>query len=917
MNTRTIRWLVVLSALFLLSAFAVPPKTAFAQINEEGTFFERLKRDFAGLSTEEKIRAFGNLSAEEKMVLFSQLSERDKAFIFRNLSNTDKQMIYEGLTDADKLRIFNSLSDMDQQRLFRDLPEADKEKILTTMSQAEKEEWLRKYPELEMEEVVTKEVAPAPTRVEERPSGIEQIMSGQFPTEISRQLRQFGYDFFRKDVSTFTPVTNVPVGPDYVIGPGDSFTIYLWGKAEETYSVSVNRDGCIYVPRLGTLNVSGLTFSELKNHLTRKFKQYYPAFEMSITMGRLRTIQVFIVGEARNPGTYSVSSLSTIITALFAAGGPSKNGSLRDIRLLRNGDVVKHLDLYDFFIRGSKGDDVRLQSGDTLFIPVLGPVVGIAGLVKRPAIYEMKDAQTLGEMIDMAGGVLPIGYLQNVVVERVSGHDRRVIKSFNLDPSYARTNTNLKMRLSDGDVIKIYPIHKRLREVVYLEGHVKYPREYELRSGMRLRDIIRSYDDLLPEPYRPQAEIIRLIPPDLHPEIIDFNLGALLAGDESQNLALQDLDRIIVYDAWEKQEKPEVTIKGAVRNPGTYRLYKDMTIKDLIFQAGNFTDKAYQERGSLTRVVAKEEGTDILKMAFSPRNAMVGAPADNLVLEKDDVVYIRDIPQYSQALERKVVLEGELLFPGEYSFSEGERLSSVIERAGGLTQDAYPFGAVFLRESVRKVQEQQLRQYIDRLEDDILTLSAQTAETALDKDEAAILRETLTAKKQLLEKLRRSRATGRMVINLPEVLVLPTSDYNFELRAGDRLVVNQRPDSVNVLGEVYNPTALLHERGKTLGEYLDLVGGPTDDAEKGQIYVVKANGSVISKNQAGFFGVATWDTENYRWTTSSFDSVVLDPGDTVIVPKKVMKYPWLRLVKDITQITYQIAVSAGIVIAAF
>ena len=881
MNIRTIRWPVILFALLFASAFTVPPETALAQTNEEGTFFDRIKQNFAGLSMEEKIREFGNLTDKEKMDLFGKLNDKDKTFIFRNLSN------------------------------------ADKEKILSAMSQAEKEEWLRKYPEVEKEEVTEVELPMAPRRPEAGLSGIERIMSGQFPTDISRELRQFGYDFFRKDVSTFTPVDNVPVGPDYVIGPGDSFSIYLWGKAEETYNVSVNRDGCIHVPRLGTLNVSGLTFSELKSHLERKFKQYYPDFDMSITMGRLRTIQIFIVGEANSPGTYSVSSLSTIITALFAAGGPSKNGSLRDIRLYRNGDTVKRLDLYDFFIKGFKGDDVRLQSGDTLFIPVLGPVVGIAGLVKRPAIYEMKGPQTIGEMVEIAGGVLPIGYLQNVVVERVSGHDRRVIRSFNLDPSYDRTDENLKMPLSDGDVIKIYPIHKRVRQVVYLEGHVKYPREYELRPGMRLRDIVRSYDDLLPEPYRPQAEIIRFVPPDLHPEIIGFNLGALLAGDESQNLPLQDLDRIIVYDTWEKQEKPEVTIKGSVRNPGTYSLYKGMTIKDLIFQAGNLTDRAYQDRGTLTRVMVAKDGTDTVTLSFSPRNAMAGIAQDNLPLQKDDVVHIRGIPLYSQALERKAYLEGEFLFPGEYSFSEGERLSSLIERAGGLTSEAYPFGAVFQRESVRKVQDQQLKMYIDKLEEDVLTLSAQTAETALDKEEAAILRDTLASKKQLLEKLKGSRSTGRMVINLPEVLLLPTSDYNFELKPGDRLIVARRPDSVNILGEVYNPTALLYEKGRTIGDYLGMVGGATDNADEGQIYVVKADGSVMSKSQEGFFGFATWDNKNYRWSMSDFDSIVLDAGDTVIVPKKIMKYPWLRLVKDITQITYQIAVSAGVVIAAF
>ncbi|MBW1978923.1 MAG: SLBB domain-containing protein [Deltaproteobacteria bacterium] len=905
--------------LMLFSLFSLSPRGLLAQETGETSAFTRIKQQFSGLSTEEKVRKFGGLSPEEKTRLFNALTDREKVLIFQNLSTEDRQKIFSELSDDQKEELFKSIGTMDQEKLFKALSEVDKRKMLQTMSEAEQEEWLAKFPELEPEKVPPPIKPPAarPRPAAEAPSSIEKIMSGQFPTDISRNLKQFGYDFFNKQVSTFAPLTNVPVGPDYVIGPGDNFTIHLWGKAEETYNVSVNRDGCIYVPRVGTLNVSGLTFSELRRYLMRKFKEYYPAFEMSLTMGRLRTIQVFIVGEARTPGTYSLSSLSTIITALFEAGGPTKNGSLRDIRLFRNGKVIKDLDLYEFFIKGFKGNDVRLQSGDTIFIPVLGPVVGIAGCVRRPAIYEMKGSQTIAEMIAAAGGVLPLGYLQNVVVERITGHERRVIRSFNLDPSYSKRNENMKIRLKDGDVVKIYPIYKKLRQVVYLEGHVKYPREYELKPGMRLRDIIPGYDALLPEPYRPQAEIVRLVPPDLHPEIIGFNLGRLLAGDESQNLPLQDLDRVIVYNAWEKQEKPLVTIKGSVRNPGTYRLYRGMTVKDLIFEAGNLTDRAYKEKASLTRVVTSEKGTDIVKLTFSPARAMKGMPSDNLLLQKDDIIHIREIPQYAQALERKAYLEGEFRFPGEYTFSQGERLSSLIERAGGLTEDAYPFGAIFERESVKKVQDQQLKKYREKLEQDILTMTAQAAETAMSKEEAGILQESLAAKKELLKKLEAARSTGRMVINLPEVLALPSSEYNFELRPGDRLVVKKKPDSVNVLGEVYNPTALLYEKGKSVGYYLRQVGGPTENAEKDQIYVVKANGAVISKAQSGFFGLATWDSQNYRWTLGKFYSMELDAGDTIIVPKKVVKYPWLRVTKDITSILYQIAVTAGVVIAAY
>ena len=897
--------------------------------NDKGWIFENLSDSdkkilFQTLSDEDKSLLFESLSDTDKMLVFEGLNATDKEKVFKSLSDADKRRIFKSLNEPDKSMLFGSLSDADKRRVFRGLSDKDKRLLFSTLSEAQKKEWLIKYPDLELI-IGPAEIPPAvpekPVKAVEEaeaPSEIEKIMSGQFPTYISRELRQFGYDFFAKDISAFTPIVNVPVGSDYIIGPGDNFTIHLWGKAEKTYNVTVTREGNIVLPRLGTMTVSGLTFAELKPFLYHKFRQYYPYFEISITMGSLRTVEIFIVGEAKSPGTYSVSSLSTVLTALFTAGGPTKKGSLRDIRVFRNGEQIRSLDLYEFFIRGTKGDDIRLQPGDTVFIPVLGPVVGIAGCVKRPAIYELKEEQiTIGDLIEIAGGVLPVGYLQNVVIERVEGHKRRVIRSFNLDPSYEMTNINLQISLKDGDVVKIYPVHKETREVVYLEGHVKYPREYELRPGMKLRDIISSYDYLLPEPHLPQAEIIRLMPPDLHPEILEFNLGALMNGDPAQNLILQDRDRVIIYDNWEKREKPEVTIRGAVRNPGTYRLYKGMTVKDLIFQAGNLDNSAYLENADLSRAIPGESGTDIMKMTFCPRKAMAGNPAENLLLQQDDQIYIREIPQYSQALERKVVLEGEFLFPGEYAFSEGERLTSVIERAGGLTDEAYPFGAVYLRSSVRQVQRERLKEYVSKLEQDIFAMSALSAETATDKEQAAALAQGLASKRELLEKLRTAEPTGRMVIDLREVLVLPSSQYNFELRPEDRLIVKKRPDSVNVLGEVYNPTALFAEKGKTVGYYLNLVGGPTENAEDDEIYIVKANGSVISKSQGGFFGLVSWDSAKHRWTLGGFESIRLDPGDTIIVPRKVEKFPWLRVVKDITQIMFQIAVAAGVIIAAY
>jgi protein involved in polysaccharide export with SLBB domain len=319
------------------------------------------------------------------------------------------------------------------------------------------------------------------------------------------------------------------------------------------------------------------------------------------------------------------------------------------------------------------------------------------------------------------------------------------------------------------------------------------------------------------------------------------------------------------------------------------------------------------DKAELTRLVKTEKGMDILKISISLQSALQGGTQDNLSLEKDDVVHIRAMPQYAQALERKVYLQGEFVFPGEYSFAEGERLSAIIQRAGGLTREAYAFGAVFQRESIKALQKEQLKEYVNKLEQDILSASALAADTSLDKEQATILQETLSSKKLLLEKLKNAESTGRMVINLEEVLYVPASNYNFELRPGDRLLIAKKPDYVNVMGEVYNPTALFAEKGKTVGHYLNLVGGTTDNADNGQIYVVKANGSVISKSQGGFWGMTSWDNRNNRWTMGRFDSLELDPGDTVIVPRKVQKYAWLRLTKDITEVIYKIAISAGVV----
>ena len=332
-------------------------------------------------------------------------------------------------------------------------------------------------------------------------------------------------------------------------------------------------------------------------------------------------------------------------------------------------------------------------------------------------------------------------------MERIEGHRKRIIKNVNVNPEQLSDEKDMMTVLKDGDLVKIYAVHKDIRNVVTLEGHVKYPREYEYEAGMTLKNLIPDYEALLPEPYLDQGEIMRRVPPDYHVEIVKFNLGKMLEGDPGSNLELKELDRVIVYHKWEKETRPQVRIKGEIKNPGQYTLYEGMDIKDLIFRAGNLTDKAYLVEGGINRIIVGKEGTDNVTLTFSPQKAMTGRMPDNMALQPDDTVYIRQIPQLTDTLSRTISLEGEFVFPGEYAFNEGERISAIIQKAGGITKDGYPYGAVFERESVKDIQRKRFNEYIDTLEEEVLTASLKMAELSTDKDQAELMAQELDNQK--------------------------------------------------------------------------------------------------------------------------------------------------------------------------
>ena len=746
------------------------------------------------------------------------------------------------------------------------------------------------------------------------PSATERLLSGQFPTEVSMNLRQFGYDVFNRSVSTFAPVTNVPVGPDYVIGPGDAFTLTMWGRADGQFALQVDRDGQIVLPEVGALKVWGMKFGDLEAYLHHELSRKYTDFKMSVTMNRLRSIQVFVVGEAKTPGTYTISSLATVINSLMAAGGASKNGSLRNIRLMRASRAPVVIDLYDFLLGGDPTKDARLQDGDTIFIPLLGPVVGVAGSVKRPAIYELTGPTTLQKALELAGGVTMAGWLQCVQVERIDNHQRRVVVDFDISPGTAGNDmaATTDTLLRDGDVVKVFPVLARQTQVIILEGHFTRPGKYAWKPGMRLKDILSSYDVLLPQPNVEYGEILRLVPPDEHPVTIPFNPGQLLAGVPSQNLELAQYDTIRAFQ-WDERVCEKVTILGMVYEPNEYRLVPEMRVHDLIDAAGGLQKNAYLRTAEITRRHISQDGVATETIEVDLEKAIAGDPENDLLLQDYDHLVIRPIPNLQMGLTAEIA--GEVRFPGIYPIQKQETLSSLIERAGGYTELAYLPGAVFTRESAMAIQRSRMETMISEIEQSMLSSSQESISGALDADTAKAQEAALATKKELLAKLRAAQITGRVVVRLDALEEFKGSKYDLELEDGDTLVVPQTPGVVYVIGEVFNPTSLLYERGETVRYYLNRVGGMTKDADKKEVSVIKADGSVISMAQGSRGRLVYWDKEYNQWSTGGFMNYRLQPGDTVVVPRKIDKTQWMRNTKDITQILFQIAVAAGVVLA--
>ena len=740
-------------------------------------------------------------------------------------------------------------------------------------------------------------------QVNRRPSPYSNLPSlrdlyTQFPVQ-DMNLKRFGADIFRRTAAmTGVVPMDLPAGSDYVLGPGDGLNIDVWGGVSQRLTRTVDREGRISLPESGAIVVAGHSLADAQQLIQQLLGRQYRDVKVDVSLTRLRTVRVYVVGDVVRPGAYDISSLSTPLNALYAAGGPTPRGSLRMVRHLRGQRLMREVDLYDFMLRGVRSDVERLEPGDTILVPPVGPQVTVAGMVRRPAIYELKNEEELSQALDLAGGVLVSATLRQIRVERIVAHQRREMLSLNLpdikDPA-AIKKAMVSFAIQDGDRITVAPILPYSDRTIYLQGHVFRPGKYPYLAGMKVSDVIRSYTDLLPEP-ADRAEIIRLLPPDFRPVTIEFKLFDVLAGNDPTGL--QPFDTIRVLGRYET-DAPMVSVYGEVLHPGEYPLSEDMTVAGLIRMAGGFKRSAFTESADLASYVV-QNGQRILTEHHTLQigKAVAGDKSADAPLQPSDVVTIHQLAGWSD-IGAAVTVTGEFMFPGTYGIQEGERLSSLIRRVGGFRSTAYPEGAVLERTQVRELAERSRNELIHRIE--ASALGAKFGANSSGQEQAAVLQAMTQQQEQVLLALRSQPSTGRLVVRISgDIGKWQNTPSDIELRPGDVLSVPKRPTFVLVNGQIYNPSAITYLPGHNAGWYLRQAGGPTELANKKAIFVIRANGSVISGGE-GF------------WKSGVLGTSML-PGDTIVVPDKIVggSIFWKNLLTT-AQVISSMAIAARVV----
>ena len=714
-------------------------------------------------------------------------------------------------------------------------------------------------------------------------------------------LKPFGYELFAGEPTTFEPASRIPVSPDYLLGPGDVLEVLLFGSDNKSYSLTIGRNGTIDFPALGPIAVAGISFADAKQLLHQRIAEQLLGVEVSISLGELRSIQVFILGEAYKPGSYTVSSLSTITNALFVSGGLNDIASLRNIRLKRAGKIIAELDLYDLLLHGDTSNDSRLQSGDVIHIPSVNITASVAGEVRRPAIYELKNETSVKQLLKLAGGLLPGAYASGAVIDRFGDSGFKTVVDIDLKSAH-----DLDTPIENGDLLTVAPVAEHKELVVSLTGHVHHPGEFLWRPDLRVSDIVKNVQQLKPGADLDFALIRREQPPVGRLTAIFVDLGAALArAHSSADLVLFPRDQLQIFsydqgreilveplvDALKAQSRSGamarvVSISGRVKSPGEYPLTDNMTLTQLVAAAGGLAEDAYLQRVELSRYdFADSDQASSSHLSINLAEAFENPEVD-VSLHPYDKLSIHTIPEFRETLE--ITLEGEVQFPGTYTFSRGETLSAVIQRAGGLTQLAHSKAAVFMRESLRTQEQQRLEELKERLQADIAAASVERINEGKSSD--------ISDAQTLLDELTSSEAVGRLVIDLSAVLEAGQDDV--KLKDGDVLVVPEYRQEIAVLGEVQQPTAHLFKAGFDIHDYINLSGGTNSRADRKRTYLVKADGSVIIPKRSGWL---------------SRKHIAVEPGDTVVVPLDIDRKDNMVIWTEASQIIYQLALGAAAV----
>ena len=658
-------------------------------------------------------------------------------------------------------------------------------------------------------------------------------------SSLGRVLPIYGASLFENVPTTFAPVDHIPVTADYVIGPGDELMIRAWGQIDLDVHARVDRNGNVFLPKVGSVGVAGLRYAQLEDFMKSHIGRIYQNFDLNVTMGELRSIDIYVVGQVTRPGRYTVSSLSTLTNAIFASGGPSSHGSMRNIQLKRGGKVVTTFDLYDLLLSGDKSKDVVLQPEDVIYVSSNGPQVAMGGQINVPGIYELKTETKLSDVMRLSGGLTNTAFGRKVYIEHIVDRQVRSVEEVPLDTA------GLAHSLSDGDIVNFTAVSPKFENSVTLRGNVAQPGRYPWHPGMKISDLIPNREFLITREYWKQQNALVLE---------SASTGAHVKG------TVGTVNEV-------KRNAPEID--------WNYAVVQRMSKEDLSTELIPF---------DLGKAILGQDG------------------GNNVTLQAGDVITIFSqadlkVPEGQQT--KLIRLEGEFGSAGVYRVMPGEGLREAITRAGGLAPSAYLYGAEFTRESARIEQQARLDLMIAQAERDIARSTAKRTQTAQTLQEVSAANQTFQAEQITLDKLRQLRAQGRIVLNFhPDDHTLD-SIPNLPLEDGDEFYVPSRPIAVNVVGDVYNPGSYIQQQGKTVNAYLKNAGGPTRDADSGRIFVVRANGAVVSKDTAPKF----WG--------GGFDSMVMMPGDTVVVPPNTDKGAGLRNFKDWSQILFNFGLAAA------